>query len=64
MGKIELFKWFEEHCLWARRVDDEDKLSSTGKWQVYVATGVHTSVIFGGKTLLDAIETANGICEQ
>jgi hypothetical protein len=64
--RMELFRWFEEHCLWARRVDpnDEDKFSSTGEWQVYVSTGVHKSVIFGGATFLGAIEMAKGICES
>lgn len=62
--KAELFEWFEKHCLWARRVDKDEMLSSTGSWQVHVATGANTSVVFGGSTLLDAIETAKGMCDE
>lgn len=64
-SETELLEWYEEHCLWSRRVDpyEHDKLSRTGIWEVYVATGAGKSVTFGGKTFLDAVRSAKGICE-
>lgn len=59
----ELMEWFEKHCAWARRIDSNDKLSVT-KWEVCVSTGIHTSMTFGSETLLGAIGTARGICEE
>ena len=64
LKKSELFSWFEEHCLWARRVDpaDKDILSQTGNWLVCVSSGVHDrSITYGGITLEVAIQTAKDV---
>lgn len=67
-SQLDLVEWFEQHCVWARHVsaDDEDQLTTSkeGKWEVLVVTGPHTSMTFGAKTFLGAIETAKGICEH
>lgn len=56
--KVELVEWFEKHCDWGERTDHKQK-----GWTILVVTSSNTTVQFGDKTFLGAIETARSICE-